>query len=162
MCLHSRMGNNNWLKQSLLWENKRTGHVASEGQAWWHSEHLNSHWLLGSGGCRARPGAVLTGTDLRGCWGWDEDASRAHLPPLALHSRLFPLRCRGTSGCRAPCANGTTAERKTRFCARPSVLLLGATAPWPWLMSQGLLCTLGTHAHPCPTCESSSTVARPL
>lgn len=47
MCLHSTMGNNNWLKQSLLWENKRPGSVACEGQAWWHSKHLNSHWLLG-------------------------------------------------------------------------------------------------------------------
>lgn len=147
MCLHSRMGNNNWLKQSLLWENKRSGRVASEGQAWWHSEHLNSHWLLGSGGCRAPPGAVVTGTDLRGCRGRDEADSRSHLPPRALQGRLFLLRCRGISDCCAPCANGTKAERKTPFCARPSV-------PPPWShCTTALTNVTGAAVHagdPCP------------
>lgn len=125
MCLHCRMGNNNWLKQSLLWENKRAGHVASEGQAWWHSKHLNSHWLPGSGGCRAPPGALLTGTDLRGRWGWDEDASHSHLPLPALRARLFPLRCHGSSDSCAPCGNCKKAERKMRFWTRLRV-------PPPW------------------------------
>lgn len=157
-----RMGNNNWLKQSLLWENKRAGHVASEGQAWWHSEHLNSHWLPGSGGCRAPPGALLTGTDLRGRWGWGEDASPSQLPLPALRSRLFPLRCHGSSDSRTPWGNCRKVREKCTPVLDCVFLLLGTIAPWPWLMSQGLLCMLGTHADPCLTCESSSTLARPL
>lgn len=90
MCLHSRMGNNNWLKQSLLWENKRPGSVASEGQAWWHSKHLNSHWLPGRrpmSTSRSSPGrdrfTQLPGQGVRMLF-------RSHLLPLGLQSHLFP------------------------------------------------------------------------
>lgn len=144
MCLHSRMGNNNWLKQSLLWENKRAGRVAAEGQVWWHRKHLNSPWLPGSGGCRAPPGSLLTGTDLRGRWGWDEDAPRSRPPLLPLPSRLFPLRCRGISDSCAPCGNCSKAERKMRFCRVPP----------PWNHCSGALTNVtGAAGHlgdPCP------------
>lgn len=98
MCLQSRMGNNNWLKQSLLWENKRPGDVASEGQAWWHSKHLNSHWLLGRwqalSTSRSSPGGDRftqpLGLGVRMLF-------RSHLPPLGLQSHLFPLQCNGIS-----------------------------------------------------------------
>lgn len=155
MCLQSRMGNNNWLKQSLLWENKRSGRVASEGQAWWHSQHLNSLWLLGSGGCPAPPGALLTGTDLRGCWGRDEDAGAPaeSFISITVPRLLWLLRSAWKM---------RQSERRTRFCAR-------ACVPLPWNhCTTALTDVTGAAVHPGdpqsprPTSESSSTVARPL
>ena len=98
MCLHSGMGNNNWLKQSLLWENKRPGSVASEGQTRWHSKHLNSHWLPGRrrapSTSRSSPGSDRftqpLGLGARMIF-------RSHLPSLSLQSHLFTLQRHGVS-----------------------------------------------------------------
>ena len=98
MYLHSRMGNNNWLKQSLLWENKRPGGVASEGQAWWHSKHLNSHWLLGRQWMQSTSQS-LPGKDrfTQLLWLGMRMLFCSHLPPLGLQSHLLPLQCHAIS-----------------------------------------------------------------
>lgn len=116
MCLHSRMGNNNWLKQSLLWENKRPGSVAAEGQAWWHSKHLNSHWLLGRWRVLSTSWSLpgrdrfmqLLGLGVRMLF-------HSHLLPLGLQSHLFPLQCCGIS--LTPVLHVLTAWNQKRQCS---------------------------------------------
>lgn len=141
MCLHSRMGNNNWLKQSLLWENKRPAGVVSEGQAWWHSKYLNSHWLLG------RQRALSTSWSLPGRDRFTQPLGlgvrmlfHSHLPLLGLQSHLFPLQCHSITLTPVPLSLTAWNQRETQSCARGCVFLFFWTiALWSWLMLHELM-----------------------
>lgn len=165
MCLHSRMGNNNWLKQSLLWENKRPGSVASEGQAWWHSKHLNSHWLLGRwrslSTSRSSPGGdrftQSLGLGVRMLF-------LPHLPLLGLQSHLFPLYCHTLWLLCSVLAAWNQRENAVLCCQRLYVPppLNNCAVPDSLHMSWCVACMQGNHAHPCHAWESCSTAAQSL
>lgn len=131
MCLHSRMGNNNWLKQSLLWENKRPAGVGSEGQAWWHSKYLNSHWLLG------RQRALSSSRSSSGGDRFTQPLGlgmllHSHLPLLGLQSHLFPLQCHRISLTAVLLVLTARNQREMQFCARDCLVLLWPIALWSW------------------------------
>lgn len=113
MCLHSRMGNNNWLKQSLLWETN----VLVVSRLKVKPDDIVSTWTLtdsrGSGGRWAPPGACLRGQIYTATGAGGEGAFL--LPPPSVGSAKsfisITVPWHLSDSC-APCVNCMKPERK--------------------------------------------------